>query len=485
VIGWLDDAAHGLNRRLMVRPRKGAYWDTEVKRAQERGLAGLSGVHAQADDRSVYMACMRQLLAGAAQALSQFATHNALTVASVNRGGGRAEDYEFQRCKAWARCCYDALLAECRRAACRSMRRVGSHRDLLAYLVRRLTGERRQLFVRRRRRRPNVPSRTIRKRPQAWIGDAAHARHPHIRCRAIIYRPSRLNSSGVEFGDRAALAALLHEVAQSVPKDARARPLIDGVAGSGTTRDVLSPIDRARVGEVTEADTAAARKAMVAAQAGFAAWNATPVEQRAEILERAGELLEASRGRLIALMQAEGGKTLDDALSELREAVDYCRYYAAEARRVLAPLPMPGPTGESNELRHRGRGVFVCISPWNFPLAIFLGQVTAALAAGNAVVAKPAEQTPLMRRSACAAASGRRAGERAASRAATARSARAGRRSARRRRGLHRLDRSGPPINRALAAKDGPIVPLIAETGGINAMIVDATALPEQVTDDV
>ena len=197
---------------------------------------------------------------------------------------------------------------------------------------------------------------------------------------------------------------------------------------------------------MTEADTAAARKAMAAAQAGFAAWNATPVEQRAEILERAGELLEASRGRLIALMQAEGGKTLDDALSELREAVDYCRYYAAEARRVFAPLPMPGPTGESNELRHRGRGVFVCISPWNFPLAIFLGQVTAALAAGNAVVAKPAEQTPLIAAEAVRLL--HQAGvpvERAAFRAGRRQGRRgADRRSARRGRGLHRLDRSRP-----------------------------------------
>ena len=139
-----------------------------------------------------------------------------------------------------------------------------------------------------------------------------------------------------------------------------------------------------------------ATSAMAAAGKSFSAWNATPVERRADILDRAAELLEADRGRLIALMQAEGGKTLDDALSELREAVDYCRYYAAEARRALAPQPMPGPTGESNELHHRGRGVFVCISPWNFPLAIFFGQVAAALVAGNAVVAKPAEQTPLI-----------------------------------------------------------------------------------------
>ena len=226
---------------------------------------------------------------------------------------------------------------------------------------------------------------------------------------------------------------------------------------------------------------------MAAAAAGFPAWNATPVERRAGVLERAAELLEASRGRLIALMQSEGGKTLDDALSELREAVDYCRYYAAEARRALVPQPMPGPTGESNELHYRGRGVFVCISPWNFPLAIFLGQVTAALAAGNAVVAKPAEQTPLIAAEAVrllhqagvpASALQFVPGDGKIGAALVADPRVAGV-------AFTGSTEVGHAINRALAAKDGPIVPLIAETGGINAMIVDATALPEQVTDDV
>jgi RHH-type proline utilization regulon transcriptional repressor/proline dehydrogenase/delta 1-pyrroline-5-carboxylate dehydrogenase len=226
---------------------------------------------------------------------------------------------------------------------------------------------------------------------------------------------------------------------------------------------------------------------MAAAQAGFPAWNATPVERRADILERAAELLEADRGGLIALLQSEGGKTLDDALSEVREAVDYCRYYAAEARRALLPQPMSGPTGESNELHYRGRGVFVCISPWNFPLAIFLGQVVATLAAGNAVVAKPAEQTPLVaveavrllhRAGVPPSALHLVLGDGKIGAALTADPGVAGV-------AFTGSTEVGHAINRALAGKDGPIVPLIAETGGINAMIVDATALPEQVTDDV
>src|SRR5208282_844664 len=266
-----------------------------------------------------------------------------------------------------------------------------------------------------------------------------------------------------------------------------AQPVIDGVALPGIERTVISPIDGRAIGVVREGDEAIARAAMAAAAAGFPAWAATPCEERAALIERAAERLEGHRGELLALLQNEAGKTLDDAVAELREAVDYCRYYAAQARACLVAQPMPGPTGESNMLRYRGRGVFVCISPWNFPLAIFLGQVSAALVAGNAVVAKPAEQTPLV--AARAVALLHEAGVQKST--------------------LHLVPGDGAvgaslvpdasaagvvftgstevgrAINQALAAKRGPIVPLIAETGGINAMIVDATALPEQVIDDV
>jgi RHH-type proline utilization regulon transcriptional repressor/proline dehydrogenase/delta 1-pyrroline-5-carboxylate dehydrogenase len=213
----------------------------------------------------------------------------------------------------------------------------------------------------------------------------------------------------------------------------------------------------------------------------------TPSDERAAILERAADLLEERRGRLLHLLQVEGGKTLDDALSEVREAVDFCRYYAAEGRALFQGRRMPGPTGEANVLGLRGRGVFVAISPWNFPLAIFLGQITAALMAGNAVVAKPAEQTPLI-----AAEAVRILHEAGVPFPALHLMTGDGRIGARL---VEHPDVAGVVftgstevarlINRALAAKDGPIVPLIAETGGVNAMIVDATALPEQVADDV
>ena len=302
-----------------------------------------------------------------------------------------------------------------------------------------------------------------------------------------LYQPERRNSAGVEFGDHASLDALLAEVRAGAAGAVTAAPLIDGVARGGIERPVLSPIDGGRVGTVREADAATATAAMAAAALGFSEWAETPAGDRAAALERAAERLEAHRGELLALLQTEGGKTLDDALAEWREAIDYCRYYAAQARSALADAPMPGPTGESNVLRYRGRGVFVCISPWNFPLAIFLGQVSAALVAGNAVVAKPAEQTPLV--AARAVALLHEAGFPATALQLVLGDGKVGANLVADPRVAGVVftgsTEVGRAINQALAGKSGPIVPLIAETGGINAMIVDATALPEQVVDDV
>jgi RHH-type proline utilization regulon transcriptional repressor/proline dehydrogenase/delta 1-pyrroline-5-carboxylate dehydrogenase len=488
VIDWLAEVAEKLDRRLTVRLVKGAYWDTEVKRAQERGLSDYPVFTRKAMTDLCFMACTRRLLAARPRLYPQFATHNALTVASIMEEAGGVEGYEFQRLHGMGEVLYEALITEAPGTACRVYAPVGSHHDLLAYLVRRLLENGANTSFVAVAADPNVPIEVILKRPQAWIGDATHARHPHIPLPRDLYRPARLNSAGVEFGDRTALDSLLSEIEQAAKAQTHAMPLIDGVELPGQSRPVISPIDGATVvGSVIEGDAALANAAMAAAAAGFPGWAATAVEQRAEILERAAELLEAARARLIALMQIEGGKTLDDALAEVREAVDYCRYYAAEARRVLTPQHLPGPTGESNELHYRGRGAFVCISPWNFPLAIFLGQVMAALAAGNAVVAKPAEQTPLVAAEAVrllhqagvpASALHFLPGDGAVGAALVADLRLAGV-------AFTGSIEVGHAINRVLAAKNGPIVPLIAETGGINAMIVDATALTEQVTDDV
>jgi RHH-type proline utilization regulon transcriptional repressor/proline dehydrogenase/delta 1-pyrroline-5-carboxylate dehydrogenase len=486
MIDWVQAAAEGLGRRMMVRLVKGAYWDTEIKRAQERGLPDYPVFTRKAMTDLCYLDCARKLLSARPRLYPQFATHNALTVASVIEDAGGTDGYEFQRLHGMGEALYEALLEELPALTARVYAPVGTYADLLAYLVRRLLENGANSSFVSVAADPAVPVETILRRPQSWIGGPAHARHSHIPRPRDLFAPVRRNSVGVEFGDRAAFDALLAEVGVQRPA-ANAAPLLDGVAVSGRERDVLTPIDGRRIGTVQEGDEAIVASAMAAAQAGFPDWNATPVEQRAGVLERAGDLIEQNRGWLIALLQSEGGKTLDDCVSEVREAADYCRYYAAETRRTLVPQALPGPTGESNALRYRGRGIFVCISPWNFPLAIFTGQIVAALAAGNAVVAKPAEQTPLIAFEAVKLLHA--AGVPPSALHLVPGDGKVGAMLVADRRvagiaftGSTEVARV---INRALAAKDGPIPPLIAETGGINAMIVDATALPEQATDDV
>jgi len=487
VIDWIEATAAALGRRLAVRLVKGAYWDTEIKRAQERGLPDYPVFTRKAMTDLCYMACAKKLIAARNRLYPQFATHNALTVASVIEAAGGVAGFEFQRLYGMGEALYAALLAELPDAVCRVYAPVGGHRDLLAYLVRRLLENGANSSFVSVAADESVPIAEILRRPQSRIAGAGQARNKKIPLPRDLYRPERENSAGVEFGERSSLDGLRAEVHAGAKAVAQAAPLVDGALLPGSKRAVISPIDGHVVGTVSESDEISLGAAMAAGALGFPAWAATPAGERAAVLERAADLLQQNRGRLLALLQNEGGKTLDDALAELREAIDYCRYYAAQARRHLAPHDMPGPTGENNVLRYRGRGVFVCISPWNFPLAIFLGQVTAALAAGNAVVAKPAEQTPLIAARAIAllieagvpatalhfTPGGGQAGAALVADPRTAGVAFTG------------STEVGLLINRTLAAKPGPIVPLIGETGGINAMIVDATALPEQVVDDV
>jgi len=487
VIGWIEAVAAALNRKLTVRLVKGAYWDTEIKRAQERGLADYPVFTRKAMTDLCYMACVKRLLAARQRLLPQFATHNALTVASIIEDAGGVDGFEFQRLYGMGEALYATLLAEFPDANCRVYAPVGGHRDLLAYLVRRLLENGANSSFVSVAADPSVPVDEILRRPQSWIGAPAQARSRRIALPRDIFEPERRAAAGIEFGDRASLDTLIGEIRDAAMAGAEAAPLVDGVALPGITRQVRSPIDGSAVGLVREADAAVGDAAVAAAAEAFASWMAWPIENRAAALERAADRLQSDRGRLLALLQTEAGKTLDDALAELREAVDYCRYYAAHARSTFSPQALPGPTGESNELRYRGRGVFVCISPWNFPLAIFVGQIAAALLAGNTVVAKPAEQTPLV--AARAVALLHEAGvPKSALHLVPGDGAIGGHLVA------HRhvagvvftgSTETGRAINRTLAAKTGPIVPLIAETGGINAMIVDATALAEQVCDDV
>ncbi len=488
VVDWVGERAVALDRRLMVRLVKGAYWDTEVKRAQERGLADYPlFTRKPATDQS-YLACAHRLLALRPRIYPQFASHNALTVASIVEMAGGTAGYEFQRLHGMGETLFTALRRDDKAIAARIYAPVGGHRELLAYLVRRLLENGANSSFVSVVGDTDVPVETLLKRPEALLDGGNRVRHSRVPLPRDLYAPARRNSTGLEFGSAAELGALLSGLARAGDAPVAARPLTAAGKADGAGRPVLSPVDgKTIVGNVVDLPVESIDEVMAAARAGFATWSRVPVAERADALDRLADLVEGERDGLVALMAREGGKTLNDGVAEVREAADFCRYYAAQARRLFAPEVMPGPTGESDRLIRRGRGVFVCISPWNFPLAIFLGQTVAALAAGNAVIAKPAEQTPLVafrafellhKAGVPLAAAQLAPGDGKVGAALTAHRQVAG------------VAFTGSTevawaINRTLAAKKGAIVPFIAETGGINAMIADATALPEQVADDV
>lgn len=491
VIDFVVDLARSYDRPMMIRLVKGAYWDTEIKRAQERGLRDYPVFTRKAVTDLNYQHCAQKLLDLRPLIFSQFATHNALTVATVLALAGDTKGYEFQRLHGMGDALYRRLLAIRPELACRVYAPVGNHRDLLAYLVRRLLENGANSSFVSVAADKDISAEKLIVRPEDVVGKAEAARHPKLPRPLDLFGPDRVNSLGFELGCRRSRETLFNQIANSASLSFRATSLINGAeaADGATTRVLMSPIDgESKIGEVVETSAAGAVTAIDAARKGYLPWSRTPAEKRSEALRKAADIIEERRSCFLHLLQAEGGKTIDDAMAELREAVDFLRYYALGAEDLFSsPDELPGPTGERNKLILRPRGVFIAISPWNFPLAIFIGQVSAALAAGNAVVAKPAEQTPLV---ACEAVrllheAGIPAtalqlvlGDGAIGAALVADADIDGVVFT----GSTEVARS---INRTLAAKDGPIVPLIAETGGINAMIVDATALPEQVCDDV
>ena len=490
VIDYIDQLCAKLGRRMMVRLVKGAYWDTEVKRAQERGLDDYPvWTRKQATDLS-YLACAQHMLAKRARIFPQFATHNALTVSTIlELAGNDRSGFEFQRLHGMGESLYNHLLDTNDRIACRIYAPVGGYRDLLAYLVRRLLENGANSSFVALAGDKNVPIKALLERPvdKLEFDVGASARNSKIPLPLQLYG-KRKNSAGLEFGHRATLERLMGNIGKGIAAIS-ATPLIPGVAASGSDVSVVSPSNHSKtVGSVRNATAADIDKAFAIAAKGFKTWSRRSVEERASALERMADLMEENRDRLLVLLAAEAGKTLDDGVAEVREAVDFCRYYADEARRLFGTVTkMPGPTGEDNRYLWRGRGVFACISPWNFPLAIFLGQVSAALVSGNAVLAKPAPQTPLIAYEAVKLFHKAGVPEDAllfvpggpdVGAAITAHAALAGV-------AFTGSTKTAWAINRALAAKDGPIVPLIAETGGLNAMVVDATALGEQVADDV
>ena len=492
VVAW----ANGLGRVMNVRLVKGAYWDSEIKRTQVEGLADYPLFTRKAATDVSYLAVARDML-DAENIRPAFASHNALTVATIVEWAGNARDFEFQRLHGMGDGLYERLVRE-RGYRTRIYAPVGGHRDLLAYLVRRLLENGANSSFVHQLADERLSEADILADPVAKIAGVGGSRHPSIPLPRDLFAPGHRNSEGLDLSDRAVLARTVAAIAHPLPAGERdsVAPAAQGegplpgasrqvgvdraprdldLPGAGQPR-LLSPAGRG------------VEEAITRAHAAFPAWSATSIEHRAAALERLADLLERDRDQLMALCVQEARKTIADSIGEVREAADFCRYYAGQARAGLKPVELPGPTGERNVLRLEGRGVWATIAPWNFPLAIFLGQCAAALVTGNTVVAKPAPQTP--RIAAAAVTLAHEAGvpadalilapggpEVGAALVADARVAGVA---------FTGSTATAKRIARALVADDDrPIVPLIAETGGINAMIVDSTALPEQVVADV
>ncbi|MDQ2971382.1 MAG: bifunctional proline dehydrogenase/L-glutamate gamma-semialdehyde dehydrogenase PutA [Pseudomonadota bacterium] len=495
VIDWLAETARAAKRRWGVRLVKGAYWDSEIKRAQELGLVGYPVFTRKPNTDVSYLACAKKMFGAGAEAIyPAFATHNAHTIAAIHHyANGRP--FEFQRLHGMGADLYSQVIGAGKWGVpCRVYAPVGSHEDLLPYLVRRLLENGANTSFVNRVTDESLPVRELVADPCEVVRafGAAHGgryQHPRIPLPVDLYGSLRKNSMGVNLANDDELKALAATVnAPHAPW--RAQPLVPDAQTGEAVREVTNPADRREViGESRNADAATIEKALANAVAAQTAWDNVPAQQRATILERAADLLETHRGELIALCVREAGKTIPAAISEVREAADMCRYYAAMARKLFGhPETLPGPTGESNQLSLRGRGVFVCISPWNFPLAIFTGQVAAGLAAGNAVIAKPADQTTLIGHAAVKLLHQAGVPE-AALQFVPCKGSVLGNTL------LTKPEIAGVcftgstetawTINRTLAARNAPIAALIAETGGQNALIADSSALLEQLVKDV
>ena len=497
VIDFLADLARRVGRRMPVRLVKGAYWDAEIKRAQIDGHPGYPVFTRKPNTDVSYLANARRMLDQGDALYPMFATHNAQTIAAI-RSIAQGRPYEHQKLHGMGDDLYAEVVPKHRLdIPCRVYAPVGSHEDLLPYLVRRLLENGANSSFVNRITDENVAIEDLVRDPVQTVSAFDAIPHPRIPLPVDLFRSQpapiqnsdRDNSMGANLANDNDLRALAERVNAAV-KPWRAAPLVPGAVVSSTALPVTNPADRRQtVGEWQPADSGTVEKALANAVAAQPAWDRTPAASRAAILEHAAHLLEQRMADYIALCVKEAGKTIPDSVAEVREAVDFLRYYAAQARAQFgAPEQLPGPTGESNQLQLQGRGVFVCISPWNFPLAIFLGQVSAALAAGNSVIAKPAEQTNLIGHAAVKllheagipeAVLQFLPGDGATVGAALTNDPRVA--------GVAFTGSTDTAraINRALAGREsGPIATLIAETGGQNAFIADSSALPEQLVKD-
>lgn len=491
VLDWVAQLARKHQRRMMVRLIKGAYWDSEIKRAQMDGLVDYPVFTFKTFTDVSFQACAKKLFTLTDAIYPQFATHNAYSVALIMELAGDYRDFEFQCLHGMGQELYSAITPPgTLNIPCRIYAPVGTHEDLLPYLVRRLLENGANSSFVNRIVDDSAPVDSLIEAPLLKANRLINKIGEAIPAPCDIFGKARLNAKGFDVSDHQALVELSEQMSAFGDKKWCATPMVaSNLAVTEQKIAVYAPFDRNRhIGYVTYATSAEVEKALEQAACGFKQWSELPVVTRARCLTTMADLLEQQRQELYALLMLEAGKVLNDAIAEVREAIDFCRYYALQAiQRFGRPIQFDGYTGETNSLVYHGRGTLLCISPWNFPLAIFLGQITASLVAGNCVIAKPAEQTSLIAAKAVEllhqagvppqaiqllpgegatvgaqlVADPRIAGVLFTGSTQTARF-----------------------INQALANRVGPIVPLIAETGGQNAMIVDSSALLEQVIRD-
>jgi len=487
--------AEGNQIKLQVRLVKGAYWDTEIKHAQEIGIENYPVYTRKSNTDVSYLMCAQKMLTRTDALYPMFGTHNAHTVAAIidvaEKENIDFHTFEFQKLFGMGDALYNYLIEQ-HKVAVRVYAPVGIYKDLLPYLVRRmLENGANSSFVNQIYNKEFEPKDIVTD-PVQTARDNEIKHHPHIPLPEDILGKRRKNSKGIDLDHELALENIKTEMAAFSQKTYSAASIINGkpLKNTGVQTDIFSPTNhKDHIGIAIQSTLEQIDQAYQSAQIGHQVWSQTPAHTRAQVLNNMADLLEENRAELMSILTREGGKTIDDAIGEVREAVDFCRYYAAQGSVQFDEkgLNLRGPTGEINNYSFTSKGIFVCISPWNFPLAIFLGQITAALMAGNAVIAKPAEQTPLiahyainllLKAGVTPQAINLLLGDGEI--------------------GAALIDHAqidgvvftgssavAKSIQRSLAQKEGAIIPLIAETGGQNAMIVDSSALTEQVIDDI
>lgn len=493
VIDWLIALSQQHQRRIMVRLVKGAYWDSEIKQSQVLGLTDYPVFTRKYSTDLSYSVCAKKLLTHLDCFYPQFGTHNAYSIATILEmlpKNATADNFEFQCLHGMGEPLYNIIVDKNQyNLPVRIYAPVGSHQDLISYLIRRLLENGANTSFIKHLNDPKIPLETIITDPVKSIISWPSKPHPFIPLPRHIYK-DRENSQGIDLTHYQELVHLQLTLEKISQQSWSAAPLIHGKhLQHESPHTILSPANlHDIVGQVYLATANDTKKALQIATQAQKSWAEISYTQRALYLEQAADLFQQQQHELIALLCREGGKTIPDSITEIRETIDYCRYYAIQARKDLLPQPLQGPTGELNQLSLHPRGLIICISPWNFPLAIFTGQILAALVTGNVVIAKPAEQTPLI--AAKAVALLHQAGiPHHVLQLLPGKGAVIGTQLV----ADHRIagvmftgsTETAANINQILAKKAGPIVPLIAETGGQNAMIVDASALCEQVVIDV